>query len=76
MVAVPHFWSDQYDVKDPVPRRMAPVTWCTSSGRRAALSGLFQRDGVLSGVVGGGMPGKVMKTGPGGCAGSDRRVLG
>ena len=63
LVAVPYFWSDQYDVKiqclgEPAPGDVVHVV--EDDGRR--FLAYFERDGVLSGVVGGGMPGKVMKT--------------
>ena len=63
VVAVPYFWSDQYDVKiqclgEPAPGDVVHVV--EDDGRR--FLAYFERDGVLSGVVGGGMPGKVMKT--------------
>lgn len=63
VVAVPYFWSDQYDVKiqclgEPAPGDVVHVV--EDDGRR--FLAYLERDGVLSGVVGGGMPGKVMKT--------------
>ncbi len=62
MVAVPYFWSDQYDVKiqclgEPSPDDVVHVV--EDDGRK--FLAYYERDGVLVAVVGGGMPGKVMK---------------
>jgi 3-phenylpropionate/trans-cinnamate dioxygenase ferredoxin reductase subunit len=62
MVAVPYFWSDQYDVKiqclgEPSPNDVVHVV--EDDGRK--FLAYYERDGVLVAVVGGGMPGKVMK---------------
>jgi 3-phenylpropionate/trans-cinnamate dioxygenase ferredoxin reductase subunit len=62
MVAVPYFWSDQYDVKiqclgEPSPDDLVHVV--EDDGRK--FLAYYERDGVLVAVVGGGMPGKVMK---------------
>ncbi|MBX5485890.1 Ferredoxin--NAD(P)(+) reductase fdr [Mycolicibacterium hassiacum DSM 44199] len=61
-VAVPYFWSDQYDVKiqclgEPEPGDKLHIV--EDDGRK--FLAYYERDGVLVGVVGGGMPGKVMK---------------
>lgn len=61
-VAVPYFWSDQYDVKIQClgePKATDTVHVVEDDGRR--FLAYYERDGVLVGVVGGGMPGKVMK---------------
>ena len=62
VVSVPYFWSDQYDVKiqclgEPAPGDVVHVV--SDDGRK--FLAYYERDGVLVGVVGGGMPGKVMK---------------
>jgi 3-phenylpropionate/trans-cinnamate dioxygenase ferredoxin reductase subunit len=62
VVAVPYFWSDQYDVKiqclgEPSPNDVVHVV--EDDGRK--FLAYYERDGVLVAVVGGGMPGKVMK---------------
>lgn len=62
LTVVPYFWSDQYDVKiqclgEPEP---GDVVHLVSDDGRKFLA-YYERDGVLVGVVGGGMPGKVMK---------------
>jgi NADPH-dependent 2,4-dienoyl-CoA reductase/sulfur reductase-like enzyme len=62
LTVVPYFWSDQYDVKiqclgEPEP---GDVVHLVSDDGRKFLA-YYSRDGVLVGVVGGGMPGKVMK---------------
>jgi 3-phenylpropionate/trans-cinnamate dioxygenase ferredoxin reductase subunit len=62
VVAVPYFWSDQYDVKiqclgEPSPDDVVHVV--EDDGRK--FLAYYERDGVLVAVVGGGMPGKVMK---------------
>ncbi len=62
VVAVPYFWSDQYDVKIQClgePRATDTVHIVEDDGRR--FLAYYERDGLLVGVVGGGMPGKVMK---------------
>ncbi len=61
-VVVPYFWSDQYDVKIQClgePEAGDVVHVVEDDGRK--FLAYFERDGVLAGVVGGGMPGKVMK---------------
>ncbi len=61
-VVVPYFWSDQYDVKIQClgePEADDVVHLVEDDGRR--FLAYYERDGVLVGVVGGGMPGKVMK---------------
>ena len=62
LTVVPYFWSDQYDVKiqclgEPEPGDVVHVV--SDDGRK--FLAYYERDGVLVGVVGGGMPGKVMK---------------
>lgn len=62
VVTVPYFWSDQYDVKlqclgEPAADDVVHVV--ADDGRK--FLAYYERDGVLVGVVGGGMPGKVMK---------------
>lgn len=62
LVVVPYFWSDQYDVKIQClgePRAGDVVHLVDDDGRK--FLAYYERDGVLTGVVGGGMPGKVMK---------------
>jgi NADPH-dependent 2,4-dienoyl-CoA reductase/sulfur reductase-like enzyme len=62
-VVVPYFWSDQYDVKIQClgePEADDIVHLVEDDGRK--FLAYYERDGVLVGVVGGGMPGKVMKT--------------
>jgi 3-phenylpropionate/trans-cinnamate dioxygenase ferredoxin reductase subunit len=62
-VSVPYFWSDQYDVKIQClgePEATDIVHVVEDDGRR--FLAFYERDGVVAGVVGGGMPGKVMKT--------------
>jgi len=61
VVTVPYFWSDQYDVKiqclgEPAPEDTVHVVH--DDGRK--FLAYYERDGKLAGVVGGGMPGKVM----------------
>ncbi|WP_406817067.1 NAD(P)/FAD-dependent oxidoreductase [Mycobacterium sp. M23085] len=61
-VVVPYFWSDQYDVKiqclgEPAAGDIVHVV--EDDGRK--FLAYYERDGALVGVVGGGMPGKVMK---------------
>jgi NADPH-dependent 2,4-dienoyl-CoA reductase/sulfur reductase-like enzyme len=61
-VVVPYFWSDQYDVKIQClgePHATDVVHLVEDDGRK--FLAYYERDGVLVGVVGGGMPGKVMK---------------
>ena len=62
VVVVPYFWSDQYDVKIQClgePEADDVVHIVSDDGRK--FLAYYERDGVLAGVVGGGMPGKVMK---------------
>lgn len=62
VVVVPYFWSDQYDVKIQClgePEATDSVHLVEDDGRK--FLAYYERDGVLVGVVGGGMPGKVMK---------------
>ena len=64
-VVVPYFWSDQYDVKIQClgePEANDVVHLVEDDGRR--FLAYYERDGVLVGVVGGGVPGKVMKVRP------------
>jgi NADPH-dependent 2,4-dienoyl-CoA reductase/sulfur reductase-like enzyme len=61
-VVVPYFWSDQYDVKIQClgePEADDVVHIVADDGRK--FLAYYERDGVVVGVVGGGMPGKVMK---------------
>jgi 3-phenylpropionate/trans-cinnamate dioxygenase ferredoxin reductase component len=61
-VVVPYFWSDQYDVKIQClgePEATDIVHLVEDDGRK--FLAYYERDGVLVGVVGGGVPGKVMK---------------
>jgi 3-phenylpropionate/trans-cinnamate dioxygenase ferredoxin reductase component len=61
-VSVPYFWSDQYDVKIQClgePEAGDVVHIVEDDGRK--FLAFYERDGVVAGVVGGGMPGKVMK---------------
>ena len=61
-VSVPYFWSDQYDVKIQClgePEADDIVHIVEDDGRK--FLAFYERDGVVAGVVGGGMPGKVMK---------------
>ncbi len=63
LVVVPYFWSDQYDVKIQClgePEADDVVHLVSDDGRR--FLAYYERDGVVAGVVGGGMPGAVMKT--------------
>ncbi|WP_167106038.1 NAD(P)/FAD-dependent oxidoreductase [Mycobacterium sp. DL592] len=63
VVVVPYFWSDQYDVKIQClgePEATDVVHIVEDDGRK--FLAFYERDGVVAGVVGGGMPGKVMKT--------------
>ena len=62
VVVVPYFWSDQYDVKIQClgePEATDVVHLVEDDGRK--FLAYYERDGVLVGVVGGGLPGKVMK---------------
>jgi NADPH-dependent 2,4-dienoyl-CoA reductase/sulfur reductase-like enzyme len=62
-VVVPYFWSDQYDIKIQClgePEAQDIVHVVEDDGRK--FLAYYERDGVVAGVVGGGMPGKVMKT--------------
>lgn len=62
-VVVPYFWSDQYDVKIQClgqPEATDIVHLVEDDGRK--FLAYYERDGVIAGVVGAGMPGKVMKT--------------
>ena len=61
-VVVPYFWSDQYDIKIQClgePEATDIVHLVEDDGRK--FLAYYERDGVLVGVVGGGLPGKVMK---------------
>ncbi|ULE33897.1 NAD(P)/FAD-dependent oxidoreductase [Mycobacterium sp. IDR2000157661] len=61
-VSVPYFWSDQYDVKIQClgePEAGDTVHIVEDDGRK--FLAYYERDGLVAGVVGGGMPGKVMK---------------
>jgi 3-phenylpropionate/trans-cinnamate dioxygenase ferredoxin reductase component len=61
-VVVPYFWSDQYDIKLQClgePLATDRVHLVEDDGRR--FLAYYERDGVVAGVVGAGMPGKVMK---------------
>ncbi|MBV9516071.1 MAG: FAD-dependent oxidoreductase [Mycobacteriaceae bacterium] len=63
LVVVPYFWSDQYDVKIQClgePEADDTVHLVTDDGRK--FLAYYEREGVVAGVVGGGMPGAVMKT--------------
>lgn len=63
VVVVPYFWSDQYDVKIQClgePEATDVVHVVEDDGRK--FLAYYERDGVVAGVVGGGMPGKVMKS--------------
>ena len=62
VVVVPYFWSDQYDVKIQClgePEADDVVHVVEDDGRK--FLAYYEREGALVGVVGGGMPGKVMK---------------
>lgn len=61
-ISVPYFWSDQYDVKiqclgEPAADDVVHIV--EDDGRK--FLAYYERDGVVTAVVGGGMPGKVMK---------------
>ena len=61
-VVVPYFWSDQYDVKIQClgePEATDIVHLIEDDGRK--FLAYYERDRVVVGVVGGGLPGKVMK---------------
>jgi 3-phenylpropionate/trans-cinnamate dioxygenase ferredoxin reductase component len=61
-VVVPYFWSDQYDIKIQClgePIATDTVHLVEDDGRK--FLAYYERDGVVAGVVGGGMAGKVMK---------------
>jgi 3-phenylpropionate/trans-cinnamate dioxygenase ferredoxin reductase component len=63
LVVVPYFWSDQYDVKIQClgePEADDVIHLVNDDGRK--FLAYYERDGVVAGVVGGGMPGQVMKT--------------
>lgn len=63
ITVVPYFWSDQYDVKIQClgePEATDIVHLVEDDGRK--FLAYYERDGVVVGVVGGGLPGKVMKT--------------
>jgi 3-phenylpropionate/trans-cinnamate dioxygenase ferredoxin reductase component len=63
LVVVPYFWSDQYDVKIQClgePEADDIIHLVNDDGRK--FLAYYERDGVVVGVVGGGMPGQVMKT--------------
>ena len=63
VVVVPYFWSDQYEVKIQClgePEATDIVHLVEDDGRK--FLAYYERDGVVAGVVGGGMPGKVMKS--------------
>jgi 3-phenylpropionate/trans-cinnamate dioxygenase ferredoxin reductase component len=60
--SVPYFWSDQYDVKIQClgePEADDVVHVVQDDGRK--FLAYYEREGIVVGVVGGGMPGKVMK---------------
>lgn len=62
VVVVPYFWSDQFDVKIQClgePEADDVVHVVEDDGRK--FLAYYERDGAVVGVVGGGMPGKVMK---------------
>jgi NADPH-dependent 2,4-dienoyl-CoA reductase/sulfur reductase-like enzyme len=61
-VVVPYFWSDQYDLKIQClgePEADDIVHIVEDDGRK--FLAYYEREGALVGVVGGGVPGKVMK---------------
>ncbi|HME47228.1 NAD(P)/FAD-dependent oxidoreductase [Mycobacterium sp.] len=63
LVVVRYFWSDQYDVKIQClgePEADDIVHLVADDGRK--FLAYYERDGMVAGVVGGGMPGAVMKT--------------
>jgi NADPH-dependent 2,4-dienoyl-CoA reductase/sulfur reductase-like enzyme len=62
VIVVPYFWSDQYDVKIQClgePESDDVVHLVEDDGRK--FLAYYERDGIVVGVVGGGMPGKAMK---------------
>ncbi|GAA3952538.1 FAD/NAD(P)-binding oxidoreductase [Gordonia caeni] len=62
---VPYFWSDQYDLKVQLlgsPRAGDEVHVVDDDGRK--FLAYYSRDGILTGVVGAGRVGKLMKTRP------------
>jgi 3-phenylpropionate/trans-cinnamate dioxygenase ferredoxin reductase component len=62
-VVVPYFWSDQYDIKIQClgePLATDTVHLIEDDGRR--FLAYYERNGMVAGVVGGGMLGKVMKS--------------
>lgn len=62
---VPYFWSDQYDLKVQLlgsPRPDDDVHVVDDDGRK--FLAYYSRDGILTGVVGAGRVGKLMKTRP------------
>ncbi len=62
-VVVPYFWSDQYDIKIQClgePQATDIVHLVEDDGRK--FLAYYERDGVVTGVVGGGKPAQVMKT--------------
>ncbi|SOX52215.1 FAD-dependent oxidoreductase, partial [Mycobacterium ahvazicum] len=62
ITVVPYFWSDQYDVKIQClgePEATDVVHLVEDDGRK--FLAYYERDGAVVGVVGGGLPGKVMK---------------
>lgn len=63
--SVPYFWSDQFGLKIQVlGRPRATDTVHVSSDDGTKFLAYYSRDGVLTGVVGGGRAGAVMKTRP------------
>ncbi|GAC78214.1 NADPH-dependent 2,4-dienoyl-CoA reductase, sulfur reductase [Gordonia malaquae] len=63
--AVPYFWSDQYGLKIQMlgaPQNDDDVHVVDDDGRR--FLAYYSRDGILTGVVGAGRVGKLMKTRP------------
>jgi NADPH-dependent 2,4-dienoyl-CoA reductase/sulfur reductase-like enzyme len=61
-VVVPYFWSDQYDIKIQclgAPAATDTVHLAEDDGRR--FLAFYEHDGTVTGVVGAGMPAKVMK---------------
>jgi 3-phenylpropionate/trans-cinnamate dioxygenase ferredoxin reductase subunit len=63
VVVVPYFWSDQYDVKIQClgePEATDVIHLVSDDGRK--FLAFYEREGVVAGVVGGGMPSQVMKT--------------
>jgi NADPH-dependent 2,4-dienoyl-CoA reductase/sulfur reductase-like enzyme len=62
-IVVPYFWSDQYDIKIQClgePQATDTVHLVEDDGRK--FLAFYERDGVVVGVVGAGVSGKVMKT--------------